>query len=132
VTDVGVTLWDSAGYYVDESPLNRAFGRHVFTIDSTVPRVLDLELMPGFARPDDDSLWEADVAVVYLPEQPLTPTVRAPLSLASGATALLAWPDSAPAWVPPGLSMLAEISVRAPEAPTTVLQTLHRPAMGSR
>jgi hypothetical protein len=132
VTDVGVSLWDSAGYFVDESPLNRAFGRHVFTVDSTTPHTLELEIMPGFARPDDESGWEAEVAVVYLPERSMAPAVRAPLSLPAGETALLSWPDTAVAWVSPGLSVLAEFSVLVPGAPVTVLQALHRAALASQ
>jgi subtilisin family serine protease len=131
VTDVGVTLWDTTGYFVDESPLNRAFGRHVLTVGAAMPRVLDLEVMPGFARPDDDSSWEAEVVVVYLPEQPPAPAMHAPLPLSAGATALVSWPDPLPEWIPPGLSMLTEIRVLAPSAPTTVLQALHRPTMAS-
>jgi hypothetical protein len=132
VTDVGVSLWDSAGYFVHESPLDRAFGRHVFTVDSTTARVLDLEIMPGFARPDDESGWDADVAVYYLSEQAMSGPVRAPLSLEAGATGLVAWPDTALGWVPPGLSALTEISITAPGAPATVLQALHRPSLASQ
>lgn len=132
VTDVGVSLWDSAGYFVDESPLNRAFGRHVFPVDSITPHVLDLEIMPGFARPDDESGWEAEVAVVYLPEQSLAPALRVPVSLPAGGTALLSWPDTALTWVPPGLRVLAEIAVLVPGAPVTVLQALHRGALASQ
>jgi hypothetical protein len=132
VTDVGVSLWDTTGYFVAESPLNRAFGRHVFPVDSATAPVLDLEIMPGFARPDDESGWDAEVAVFYLPEQPLGAVARTPLSLEAGATALLAWPDTALSWVPPGLGVLEEISVLAPGAPTTVLQALHHPSLASQ
>jgi subtilisin family serine protease len=132
VTDVGVSLWDTTGFFVAESPLNRAFGRHLFPVDSTAARVLDLEIMPGFARPDDESGWDAEVAVVYLPEQPMGPAVRAPLSMDAGGTALVAWPDTGLAWVPAGLSVLAEVSVLASGAPATVLQALHRPTLASQ
>jgi len=132
VTDVGVSLWDTTGFFVAESPLNRAFGRHVFPVDSATAPVLDLEIMPGFARPDDDSGWDAEVAVFYLPGQPMGTAARAPLSLEAGATTLLAWPDTGLSWVPPGLGVLAEVSVAAAGVPTTVLQALHHPSLASQ
>jgi hypothetical protein len=132
VTDVGVTVWDTSGYFVSEGPLNYAFGRQVVALDSTTPRVLDLEILPGFARPDEPSGWEADVMVVYLPAQPHTPPVTRSVTLLPGEPQEVPWPPDSLPWVPAGHVAFREISILTPGGGSTVLQALDRQPTGSR
>jgi len=132
VTDVGVTVWDTTGYFVSEGPLNYAVGRQVVTLTPETPRVLDLEMMPGFAQPDDSTAWQADVTVTYLPEQPLTSPATTPVTFPAGGALRIPWPSDTLAWVPPGLDPFAEVSVLTADGPASVVQTLHRPAMVTR
>jgi hypothetical protein len=126
VTDVGVSVWDSSGYLVSEGPLNYAVGRQQVTVDPGTHPVLDLEIMPGFARPDAHAVWEADVTVAFLaaPDSPLAPPATLPLELPVGSSATLPWTDDSLAWLPAGLDVLTEVRVTSAGTPVSVLRTL--------
>jgi subtilisin family serine protease len=126
VTDVGVSVWDSSGYLVAEGPLNYAVGRQQIAVNPGTHPVLDLEIMPGFARPDARAVWEADVTVAFLaaPDSPLTPPATLPLELPVGSSATLPWTDDSLAWLPAGLDVLTEVRVTSAGAPVSVLRTL--------
>jgi subtilisin family serine protease len=126
VTDVGVSVWDTSGYLVAEGPLNYAVGRLQITVDPLAQPVVDLEVMPGFARPDADAVWEADVTVVFVPalDASLASPATLPLDLGPGASAVLPWTADSVAWLPAGLDVLTEIRVEADGVPASVLHTL--------
>lgn len=126
VTDVGVSVWDTAGHLVAEGPLNYAVGRQQVVVDPLTQPALDLEIMPGFARPDADAVWEAEVTVSFMPapESSLAPPTTLPLALGAGASAVLPWSADSAAWLPPGLDILTEVRVEAAGVPASVLHTL--------
>jgi subtilisin family serine protease len=131
VTDVGVSVWDTNGYLVAEGPLNYAVGRQQVSVDPAAQPVVDLEIMPGFARPDATAVWEADVTVVFVPapDTKLAPLATLPLDLGPGASAVLPLAVDSAAWVPPGLDAVAEVRAEAEGVPPSVLHTLvSRPA----
>jgi subtilisin family serine protease len=134
VTDVGVSVWDTSGYLVAEGPLNHAFGRQHVTVDPATQQVLDLEIMPGFARPDAQAVWDADVTVAFLPaaHAALAPPTTLPLDLGAGASTLLPWAADTPAWLPAGLSLLTEVRVTTDGTAPSVLRTLIGQPEGTR
>jgi subtilisin family serine protease len=126
VTDVGVSVWDTSGYLVAEGPLNYAVGRQEVTVDPATQPVLDLEIMPGFARPDAETRWEADVTMAFVPapDTNLAPPATLSLDLGPGASAVLPWGVDSTPWLPAGLEVLTEVRVEADGVPPSVLQTL--------
>jgi len=126
VTDVGVSVWDTSGFLVAEGPLNHAVGRQHVTVDPVTQPVLDLEVMPGFALPDADGVWEAAVTVTFLPapDTKLGPPTTVPLDLGPGAGTVLPWTADAASWLPAGLEVLAEVRVSADGVPAAVLRAL--------
>ncbi len=119
ITDVGVSVWDSAGYFVSEGGLDYPFGRHRMALPADGPRVLTLELMPAFALPDDGTPWNAEVTIVYLRSDSASPTVTRPLDIAAAAHALLAWPSDSMLALPTGLDPFVEVVAEVPgEAPS--------------
>jgi subtilisin family serine protease len=126
VTDVGVSVWDTSGYLVAEGPLNYAVGRQQIAVDPATQPALDLEIMPGFARPDAQAVWEADVTIAFLPgpNATLAPPTTTPLHLGAGASTLLPWAAETPTWLPAGLGVLTEVRVTTDGTATSVLRTL--------
>lgn len=126
VTDVGVSVWDSSGYLVAESPLNHAFGRQRIAVDPNIHPRLDLELMPGFALPDALTGWEADVTIAFLSgaDVSLRGTVTMPLALAAGGATLLPWTRDSLDWLPSGLDVWAEVQVVGDKIIPSALRTL--------
>jgi len=72
LTDLGMTVFDSAGNKISDSPLNYAVGRHAVSIDSTRRGGrLDIEVFPAFARSAPESRWTVDVELSFLTEFPI-------------------------------------------------------------
>jgi subtilisin family serine protease len=69
LTDFGVTVFDSLGRKISDSPLNYAFGRHRIVLD-TADRgaTLRVELFPAFARGDAARSWSASLRTEFLAE----------------------------------------------------------------
>ncbi len=66
LTDFGVTVFDSTGRKVSDSPLNYAFGRHRVELDSSrVGGWIDLELLPGFAHLEAPETWDAEIRIIF-------------------------------------------------------------------
>ncbi|HEX9633025.1 MAG TPA: S8 family serine peptidase [Gemmatimonadales bacterium] len=126
VTDVGVSVWDTSGYLVAEGPLNYAVGRQQVAVDPATLPVVDLEIMPGFARPDAETVWEAEVTVAFLPGSgtALAPTATLPLRLGAGASILLPWTADSLTWLPAGLEVLTEVRVTSDGNAPSVIRTL--------
>lgn len=126
VTDVGVSVWDTTGYLVAEAPLNYPVGRQLVAVDPGAAPVLALELMPGFALPDAETPWEADVTVTFAPAAgtALAPPATLQLDLGPGASAVLPWTADSIGWVPSGLEVLMEVRVAADGLAPSVRRTL--------
>ena len=66
LTDFGMTVFDSTGRKVSDSPLNYAFGRHRVELDSSRIRGwIDLELFPGFAHLEAPETWDAEIRIIF-------------------------------------------------------------------
>jgi tripeptidyl-peptidase-2 len=72
ITDFGVTLFDSTGAKLLDSPLNYAFGRQTLSLDSLDYRGdLLIELLPAYARLDPHTEWQGELRVDFLLEAPV-------------------------------------------------------------
>lgn len=88
-TDLGFTLFDSAGRQLVKSPVNYAFGRLEHEIErSGGPQRLTLALFPGFALPEDAAAWSVTLRVRFYVDsaQALAPMEERALSLGPGET----------------------------------------------
>jgi tripeptidyl-peptidase-2 len=67
VTDFGVTLFDSTGAKLIDSPLNYAFGRQNLSLDSMgYHGDILIELLPAYAHVDPRPEWQGELRVDFL------------------------------------------------------------------
>jgi subtilisin family serine protease len=125
LTDFAVTVYDSTGVRLSDGPLNYAFGRQSLALDpEAANRRLDVELVPAFARPDENAGWSSRVRLSYIAaeSEPLSvspmgapdslPAARADLD--EGASVRLrVSPPAGRLAPPPGFAPLVEVIAQA-------------------
>jgi tripeptidyl-peptidase II len=132
ITDVGVSVWDTAGYFVSEGGLDYPFGRHRMELAADGPRALTLELMPAFAFPDDHTPWSANVTIVFLRPDSVAPTVTRPLDIAAAAHATFSWPLDSTLVLPAGFDPFVEVAAAVAGEATAVRRGRVTPAVSTR
>jgi hypothetical protein len=81
ITDFGVTVFDSGGRRISDGPVDYAVGRQVVEIDSSlVGELLEVELLPAFARADASMDWSAYAKVSFLTDEPVALPQEVPAS----------------------------------------------------
>ena len=126
ITDFGVTLFDDAGRPIADGPLNHAFGRLTFPLDSTrVGRRLSIELLPAFTTAEAHPAWYAQVTVTLKARETLPLTWLNPgepaLWLEPGASAGLQFtPAPAEAVHLEGYQPLVRVTAEADSGPPSV------------
>ncbi len=91
LTDFGVTVFDSAGRRISEGPVDYATSRQGIELGTAMPgRLLDVELFPAFALPQEPAGWTARVRISFLADEP---AVLARADLPSGDDGLLIVPS---------------------------------------
>ncbi len=126
LTDFGVTVFDTTGAKLVDSPLNYAFGRQKVALD-TLDYEGDLlvELWPGYAHLDPLPAWSGELRVEFLLSRPM------PLDTVAtdGVEATLAPRESRTVSFPPvpveftlreGLHPLVEVIARSGRGPSAV------------
>jgi hypothetical protein len=123
LTDFGVTVFDSTGRKLSDSPLNYAFGRHHVNLDSSeASRSLNLEFFPGFAHFEAPETWTAEVRVVFERLEPLslyaeTGTASPSLEIPPGEVRVISLPPiPSSEKMPEGFQAFIEIRAETPVA----------------
>jgi hypothetical protein len=110
-TDFGVTAFDATGRIVTTEPLDYAFGRHSFDLDSTrATDVLLIELFPAYAWTDRAPPWRATVTLRFLLLDARPLGGGAAVTVVPGGRARLPSPNAPPLAVPEGFAPLVEVS----------------------
>lgn len=128
LTDFGVTLFDSGGTSLEQSPMNYAEGRlhHAF---ETPPGRVTLAFFPGFADSAAAQDWTADVRLRFYAENP-APLQSAPVSvqLAPGTVGRVAVPWTGPDWeMPTGAEPLGVVTLETAGGDWTLEAALPAP-----
>jgi subtilisin family serine protease len=123
ITDVGVSVWDSAGYFAGEEALDFPFGRHRMMLPSAGPRTFDVEVMPAFALPDDHTAWGARVMVVFLRADSAARADTVPLALGPGASTSVPWSQDTTLVVPGGFDRFVEVAASVGGEVASMLRT---------
>jgi subtilisin family serine protease len=127
VTDFGVTLFDSSGAKLIDSPLNYAFGRQTLSLDSLDYRgdVL-IELLPAYAHLGPYPEWEGEIRVDFLLEAPValdttmgTDSVYVQLGYDQAETFRFP-PVPASFILPEGFKTIVEVTARTATGPVAV------------
>ena len=102
-TDLGITLFDSAGRQIEKKPQNYAFGR----LQAALPEGhgdmgLELRLFPGFAEPRSDQQWTLRAAIRLYADSAVTLAPRdvkeAVVTVAPGRNASVVFPLPQSPW----------------------------------
>jgi hypothetical protein len=88
-TDFGMTLFDSIGRIITQTPLNYARERmHASFVESSGAQAVRLGFFPGFAEPDTDAAWSLRVAIrLYADADEVAEQASRPLPFALAAAA---------------------------------------------
>jgi subtilisin family serine protease len=70
-TDLGVTVFDTAGHQVAREPQNYAVGRQELTLEDTAAGPVVVELFPGWADPGAARPWDVTVTVRFFVDEPM-------------------------------------------------------------
>lgn len=90
LTDFGVTVFDSTGQQVHAAALNYARGRQAFDVPGAIAgHTMQIELFPGFARPDTTPPWAANVRVRFFIDTPQAIGPSHLLSVVAGGRSVL-------------------------------------------
>jgi tripeptidyl-peptidase-2 len=123
LTDFAVSLWDTAGHLLAESPLDHTEGRQYLRLAALATRDLTVELIPAFALAGDSTPWNATVTIALLQAAPpSTPTLTA--TVPPGGTAHLPWSLPAPPPAPDGFAPYVAVSARGGARPPAVLRVM--------
>ncbi|HEX9703843.1 MAG TPA: S8 family serine peptidase [Gemmatimonadales bacterium] len=110
-TDFGVTAFDSSGRIVSTEPLDYAFGRHRFDLDSTrATDVLLVELFPAYVWTNRAPPWRAAVTLRFLLPDGKPLGGGGAVTVVPGGRVRLPSPDVAPLPMPEGFAPLVEVS----------------------
>jgi subtilisin family serine protease len=112
LTDFGVSLLDSTGAPLEQSPLNYAHGRLHHAFDRA-PGMVTLALFPGFADSADGASWVAEIRLRFYAESPvqLSREGAREVTVTPGATAHVSEPWADPSWtLPTGASLLGVVT----------------------
>jgi subtilisin family serine protease len=127
ITDFGVTVFDSTGVRLSDSPMNYAFQRHTLELDETAAGAkLTIELFPAFARVEPPDAWTAQVRVSYLAAEPvalpaLGDSAAAEFQLAPSASVGLQFaPVPLDFELPEGFAPMVEVSAQPATGPAAV------------
>jgi hypothetical protein len=93
LTDFGVTVFDTLGSKLTDSPQNYAFGRQVITLDSLqYDGDLIIELLPAYAHLRPEEVWEGDLRINFMSAErialPAADSVASARQMAPGEVAL--------------------------------------------
>ncbi|UCG84767.1 MAG: S8 family serine peptidase [Gemmatimonadota bacterium] len=126
VTDFGVTVFDTTGAKLFDSPLNYAFARQKVSRDSLeYGGDLLIEFLPGYAHLDPLPEWSGEVRVEFLLSQPIQLDTLAPdgveISLGPREERVVSF-QGVPAdfLLPQGFHPLVEVTARTITGPSTV------------
>jgi len=115
-TDFALSVWDSAGRLVAQQPLNYAVGRHQIAVDSLGGALVEVELFPAFALPNDTATWEASVGLSFVAAAPLATEPLQKITAEPDRPAAVLLPALSPAVVlPEGFAPLVEATARPEE-----------------
>jgi hypothetical protein len=127
ITDFGVTVFDSTGVRLSDSPMNYAFQRHTLELDEKdAGAKLTIELFPAFARVEPPDAWTAQVRVSYLAAEPvalpaLGDSAAAEFQLAPSASVGLQFaPIPLDFELPEGFAPMVEVSAQPATGPAAV------------
>lgn len=110
-TDLGVTVFDTAGQQVATEPQNYAIGRQVLRLaDSHGGSPLTVELFPAWADPAAARPWEATVTVRFFLDRAVPLPDTADVRVPPGGRASVARGAAASPLVPAGFDALVEIT----------------------
>jgi hypothetical protein len=113
LTDFALAVWDATGRLVAQHPLNYALSRNTVSVTGARGQVLDVELVPAFALPGDDSAWDATLGLAFLAGEPLAIDRVPELRIPHDRPAFIPVPTLGPTViVPEGFVPLVEVTAR--------------------
>jgi len=133
-TDLGLTLFDSAGHQLAKAPVNYSFGRleHELENGHAAQRVM-VSLFPGFALPDDAAPWTIAVTIRLYGDsaQALAPADERALTLGPGEARTMRFSAaSGLRSIPTGFVPLGLVLVRTGDDEIWASEALLSPASG--
>jgi subtilisin family serine protease len=109
-TDFGVTVFDSTGARVTTEPLDYAFGRHGFELDSArAGRPLAVELFPAYAWTGRTPPWRAIVTLRFLLQEAVPLGGAREVTVVPGGRVRLPLPRAGSLPLPEGFAPLVEV-----------------------
>ncbi len=126
LTDFGVTVFDTLGSKLTDSPQNYAFGRQVIALDSlSYDGDLVIELLPAYAHLEPETSWEGGLRVSFtLPdhlELVNTDSVAPVREIAPGEVVMFRFSlGTQELSIPIGFDLLVEVGARGSEGPLSV------------
>jgi subtilisin family serine protease len=112
LTDFGVSLLDSAGAPLEQSPLNYAHGRLHHAFDRA-PGIVTLALIPGFADSAGGASWGVEIRLRFYAENPvqLSSEDAREVTVAPRAKSRVSEPWADPSWtLPAGANLLGVVT----------------------
>lgn len=132
ITDFGVTLFDTVGTVLSESPQNYAAGRQIIALDSLgYGGDLLVELLPAYAHLEPEVSWEGDVRVSFILPEPvelaLADSALLSGDVAPGAVVMYRFAPVPPELaLPSGFDALLQVSAGYPGSPLAVRRGMTR------
>jgi len=116
-TDLGITVWDSAGGRVAREPQNRARGRLRFPLDSSrAGHPLAIELFPAWADAQAVRPWPVTVTARFFTDSATTVGEAGAVQVVAGGRATIARATSALGGIPEAFTPLLEVTAASPDA----------------
>jgi len=134
-TDLGLSLFDSAGRQLAKAPLNYSFGRLEHELENGHgPQRMTLSLFPGFALPEDVAPWALSVSIRFYADsaQALRPGDERALTLGPGETRTMRFmAPVAGRPIPQGYTFLGLLLARTGEDEIWATEALLAPLTGA-
>jgi hypothetical protein len=128
ITDVGLAVWDTAGFLIAEAPLNYATTRQRVTLAPAEARPVEIEVMPAFALPGDTTSWTAEITAVFLPGGTPAATTTMATTVGPADSISVPWTLEGLEWLAEDLQLYVEASAATSGAPAALRRALVRPA----